>query len=371
MQDTPPSTQRTRPLSVASHRSVSPYPYTPVSPRPDSGAGLKQHRQNEARRARQETRTPPVVTIRNATPSPGPQDQEPRSSTDRRSESFESFYTYGEPRGTLVQQRHVQFTDSPTSGTLSPYQTASTTFTQSTQPSGSGTRRSGTDSPRTRDPALTADESVGTYPSRGQRSRSESDNRKYTNSGQHISSPSRLMPMRRGYSESPIGQSSYARSPRLAPASIPDIRQIVEIEGQSQRRAPASLAALPPGAGPPRRTREQRSSPQEIDPDPSQTVQSQAQRLVPLRRAVEEDPTSVPIRTSSMVSVLPRLSSILGRHSRFHFRDVSADVNGYLDERPPSYESLSPRRGLSQASQQAQGNVRPSLLPESPNPASS
>lgn len=250
---------------------------------------------------------------------------------------------------------------------LSPYQSANT-FTQVTLPSATGKRRTGRDSPRTRDPPLTAGDSVGMYPSRGlgQRSRSESDNLRYTTSGQHIhiSSPSRLTPMRRGYSDSPTGQSSSApitRSSRLAPASVPDIRQMAEIEGQ--RRVP-----LPEGASPPRRTREQRSSPQDIDP--SRTVQPQTQKLVPLRRAVDEDPTSVPVRTTSMGSVLPRLSTILARHSRFFVREISTDVNGYPDERPPSYESLSPRRGLSQVSQQARGNVRPLPLPESPDPGS-
>jgi hypothetical protein len=105
---------------------------------------------------------------------------------------------------------------------------------------------------------------------------------------------------------------------------------------------------------------------------------SSSERLAPLRRAFAEPPASAPVvatRTSPIGSVFPRLSAILSRHSRFLVRDIPEDVRegeGYSDsEVPPAYESLTPRRGPSQASQQARSSVRPLPQPTIPSPASS
>jgi hypothetical protein len=388
MQDTLRSTQRsyaTRPNSSASHRSVSPYPISyaaEASSLPDSGPGLKQYRQDETRRARQEARTRPAIPlIRTGSPAGSNQDHNPHNPTRG---SFESIYTHGEHREFPLEQPRVEFTDSPSTGMLSPYHSAGIS-TQSALPSATIMRRSDADhSPRTNDPARES----GVYRSRGpeQRSRSASDNWRYANSTQQVSSsPPRLTPMRRGFSDSPISgttstQNAYVptRSSRLA--SVPDPRQVqwgAEIEPQFERpqRLPAPLGSLPEDESP-HRTLEQGSPPREREhrsrPRTVQHQQSQ-ERLSPLRRTFAQPPASAPVvttRTSPIASVFPRLSSILGRHSRFLVRDIPEDVSegeGYSDsEVPPAYDSLTPRRGPSQASQQARSSVRP--LP-TPSPA--
>ena len=392
MQDTLRSTQRsyaTRPNSSASHRSVSPYPFpyaAEASSLPDSGPGLKQYRQDETRRARQEARTRPAIPlIRTGSPAGSNQDHNPHNPTEIPRGSFESIYTHGEHREVPLEQPRIQFTDSPSSGMLSPYRSAGIS-TQSALPSATIMRRSDADhSSRTNDPAR---ESV--YRPRGleQRSRSESDNWRYANSVQQVSSsPPRLTPMRRGFSDSPTSgttsiQNAYVptRSSRLA--SVPDLRQVqwgagIEPQFERPQRLPAPLGSLPEDESPhrtldqgsPPREREHRSHPRRVQHQQSQ------ERLSPLRRTFAQPPASAPVattRTSPIASAFPRLSSILGRHSRFLVRDIPEDVSegeGYSDsEVPPAYDSLTPRRGPSQVSQQARSSVRPLPLP-TPSPA--
>ena len=388
MQDTLRSTERgyaTRPNSRASHRSVSPYPlsYVPESPfLPDSGPGLKQYRQDEARRTRQRSAIPLIKTGSAPESSQG---HNSHISTERPRGSFESFYTHGEHREFPIE-RPVEFTDSPSSGMLSPYHIS----TPSALPSGTIIRQDADYGPRTNDPAR---DNGGFYRPRvpEQRSRSESDNWRYANSIQQVySSPPRLTPMRRGFSDSPISGTSTpngyppTRSSRLA--SVPDLRQVQwggENVAQFERpqRLPALLRSLPEDESPPRRTidqdeplreREHRARPRTVQPQQSQ------EQLTPLRRTFAEPPASAPVaasRISPMGSVFPRLSSILGRHSRFLIRDMPEDMSeggGSPDsEVPPAYESLTPRRGPSQASQQNRDSVRPLPLPITPSPASS
>jgi len=388
MQDTLRSTERsyaTRPNSRASHRSVSPYPlsYVPEGPfLPNSGPGLRQYRQDEARRARQRSAIPFIKTGS----APGSsQDHNSHVPTERPRGSFESFYT-GEHREFPIE-RLVEFTDSPSSGVLSSYHIS----TPSALPSGTIMRQDTDYGPRTNDPARG---NGGVYRPRvpEQRSRSESDNWRYANSIQQVySSPPRLTPMRRGFSDSPIsGTTSIpngyppTRSSRLA--SVPDLRQVQwggENVAQFERpqRLPTLLGSFPEDESPPRRTLEQDDPLRESENGArSRTVQPQQlqEQLAPLRRAFAEPPASAPVassRISPMASVFPRLSSIFGRHSRFLIRDMPEDMSEgeeYADsEVPPAYESLTPRRGPSQTSQQSRDNVRPLPLPTTPSPASS
>ncbi|KIM46781.1 hypothetical protein M413DRAFT_23136 [Hebeloma cylindrosporum] len=385
MQDTLRSTERsyaTRPISSASHRSVSPYPFSYVPEIPDS----KQYRRDETQRAGQEARTRPAIPLIRTGSLPGSnQDHNSHSPIERPRGSFESFYTQGGHRELSVERPRVEFTDSPSSGMLSPYYSAGIS-TQSALPSATIMRQADAAySPRTNDPARDS-----AYRPRGleHRSRSESDNGRYTNSVQQVSSsPPRLTPVRRGFSDSPSSgttssQSAYVpmRSSRLA--SVPDLRQVQwEAETAAQFERPrlllAPLGSLPEDEGlhraleqgSPPREREHRSRPRTVQPQQSQ------ERLSPLRRAFAEPPASAPIaatRTSPMASVFPRLSSILAQHSRFLIRDVPEDVSegdGYSDsEVPPAYESLTPRRGPSQASQQHRSSVRPLPVPTTPSP---
>ncbi|KDR80180.1 hypothetical protein GALMADRAFT_136709 [Galerina marginata CBS 339.88] len=373
MQSSPTSLHRsmaTRPISVNSHRSVSPFhdPHVPARPiRPDSAEGLKRHRQDEQREARRSHR-PPVPVAR--TQSPPRSDQgRPTSSLDRPRGGFELYANRARDvvRQSTTTRNHYR--ESLSSGLLSPHLFVGPSrqphlglaSTNSPDSDSSNAQQARHFTLPARDRIRIHGEASSAHGHEG-RARSASDTLRNASPPRLAHTPLRLTPVRRGFSDSPTlsGRASILHGVDT-PASHSAVFNAMELNSHPEGtdRQNLTMQFFTPVRASPRTASHDITEPSNALRETvrinaiaqTDNIQPSARPLTPVRRNITDPPLTAPVPTSTrspLAAAFPRLSAILLRHSRSILQDIPRDVNE--DEEnwdrelaPPAYDSLSPQ----------------------------